>query len=294
MAPGALPPAPTGFEHRFATVDGLRFHYVAGGRVEGETVVLLAGAPESWFAWREVMPLLAERHHVIAIDLPGQGDSDKPLDGYDTETLARRVHGLMVHLGLDRYALVAHDVGAWVAFPYALLFPDEVSKLVLMDAGIPGVTLPDQLPSSPDKAWKTWHFAFHAVADLPEQLLAGRERLYLEWFFRTKTADPRCYSRDVIDEYERLITAPGALRAFLAWYREGARSAAQNRLLLERGKLAMPVLGLSADQGIGNIAEKIRPFAAGIVSDATITDCGHFQPEEQPEAVAEAILRFLA
>src|SRR4051812_44971085 len=115
MTHDSPPTAPAGFAHHFATVRGLRLHYVTGGVEDGIPVVLLAGFPESWYAWRKVMPELARTFRVIAIDLPGQGDSDRPLDGYDTQTVARRVHGLVEHLSLGRYCLAAHDVGAWVA-----------------------------------------------------------------------------------------------------------------------------------------------------------------------------------
>jgi pimeloyl-ACP methyl ester carboxylesterase len=292
MIRGTLPPAPAGFAHHFATAGGLRFHYVAGGLDSGRTIVLLAGFPESWYAWRNVMPALGARFRVVAIDLPGQGDSDKPLDGYDTQTVARRVHDLVEHLGLDSYCLAAHDVGAWVAFPFALMFGTEIEALVLMDAGIPGITLPDLVPSASDKAWKTWHFAFHAVPDLPEILLEGRERPYLEWFFWHKTANPCVYGETVINEYHRIYSAPGGMRAGLAFYRATARSAEQNRALTASGQLSMPVLGLSADGGsIPDMAAAIRPFGADVRGE-TIQNCGHFQPEEQPESVADALFRF--
>ena len=105
-APPATRPDPElpGFEHRFATVDGVRLHYVTGGKADGEVVVLLAGFPESWFAWRKVMPLLALGFRIIAPDLPGQGDSDRPQSGYDTQTLAVQMHGLLQQLGVTAAA----------------------------------------------------------------------------------------------------------------------------------------------------------------------------------------------
>lgn len=285
-------PAPEGFAHRFKRVDGLRFHYVDGGREDAPALIFLAGYPQSSVAWYDVMEQLGDRYRILAIDLPGQGDSDKPVDGYDTETVARRVHGLVRSLGLGRYFLAAHDVGAWVAFPYAHLFEDEIRALVLMDAGIPGVTLPEHLPSDSDKSWKTWHFPFHAVPDLPEILLEGRERPYLEWFFREKTAHPGAFDEAALQEYLRIFTAPGALRAGLAFYRAAGMSAAQNRRLVEARRLSLPVLGLGADQGsIPDLAGALAPFCADIHS-AVIADCGHFQPEEQPKAVATALANF--
>lgn len=282
------------FRHTFETVDGVRLHYVTTGPEDAPPLVLLAGYPESWFAWRKVMPLLAGRFRLIALDLPGQGDSDKPLDGYDTGTVARRIHGLLERIGVSRYGLAAHDIGAWVALPYALMFPREVDRLALLDAGIPGVTLPDMLPAAPDRAWKTWHFAFHAVADLPEALIAGRERVYLDWFLRRKAASPWSFSDADLDEYVRIFSMPGALRAGLAFYRAVARSAEQNRALIRDAKLTMPVLAVSADQGsIPDMAGPLRAFADDLRAE-TVDRSGHFIPEEQPEALARMFDDFFA
>ncbi len=282
-----------GFEHRFETIDGVRLHYVTGGKADGPVVLLLAGFPESWFAWRKLMPSLAANYRIIAPDLPGQGDSDRPADGYDTESLATAVHKLLGRLGITRHALVGHDVGAWVAYPYAAMFGSDVSRLVLMDAGIPGVTLPEALPISPDRAWRTWHFAFHAIPDLPEMLITGREAEYLDWFLRRKAADPQSFSDADIVEYLRVFRKDGGLRAGLAFYRAAALSARQNRALAARGKLAMPVLALGSDQGsIADMATPLRAIAED-VQGGIVGHCGHFLPEEQPDAVAKELMAFL-
>ncbi|MFU9135864.1 alpha/beta fold hydrolase [Erwinia tasmaniensis] len=282
----------SGFQHHFETVRGVRLHFVECGNPQGDTLVLLAGYPESWYSWRKVMPLLAEKFRLIAIDLPGQGDSDKPTDGYDTETVARYVHGLLSQRGITHYGLVAHDVGAWVAFPYAAMYQNELSGLVLMDAGIPGITLPEMLPAAPDRSWKTWHFSFHMLPDLPEALIAGKERVYLDWFLRRKTASPFSFSEEDLDEYERIFTLPGALRAGLAFYRSAAHSAEQNKALAAGGKLTVPLLALSADQGsIPDMSVPLSPFFAN-VAGKTINRCGHFIQEEQPVAAAAEIKTF--
>ncbi len=292
-APASRPaPGLDGFEHRFRTVDGVRLHYVAGGKPGGDAVVLLAGFPQRWYAWRKVMPRLAASYQVIAPDLPGQGDSDRPEGGYDTKALAVMVHGLLQQLGIGKYFLAAHDVGAWVAYPYAALFGGEVRRLVLMDAGIPGITLPDALPTAPARAWRTWHFAFHAIPDLPEMLIAGREREYLDWFLRRKTANPETFSDADLEEYLRVFKKDGGLRAGLAYYRAASLSAQQNRELAAARKLAMPVLALGSDQGsISDMASPLRAFADN-VQGGVIPFCGHFLPEEQPEAVVKELIAF--
>lgn len=281
-------PALAGFDHCFQTVDGVRLHYVAGGKADGDVVVLLAGFPESWFAWRKVMPLLAPAYKLIAPDMPGQGDSDRPEVGYDTRSLAVTMHKLLQQLGVKRYFLAAHDVGAWVAYPHARLFGDEVRRLALLDAGIPGITL----PTAPERAWRTWHFAFHAIPDLPEMLITGRERQYLDWFLRRKAANPEAFSEADIDEYLRVFSKTGGLRAGLAYYRAASLSAQQNRELNGLGKLKTPVLALGADQGsIADMAGPLREFAED-VQGGTIRCCGHFLPEEQPAAVAGELASF--
>lgn len=289
MHTSALPAAPDGFAHRFLRADGLRFHYVEGGNADRPALLLLAGFPQSSFAWHGVMRHLCDRYRIVAVDLPGQGDSDKPLSGYDTQTVARRLHAFVAALGLHRYFLAAHDVGAWVAFPYTHLFEQEIAALAILDAGIPGITLPGSLPSSSDVSWKTWHFPFHAVPDLPEILLEGRERPYLEWFFREKSADPTWCDEACLSEYLRIFTAPGATRSGLAFYRELARSAEQNTGLAQARRLELPVLALGADQGsIRDLGGALAPFCSSVRSE-TMSNCGHFQPEEQPEAVASAL-----
>lgn len=278
-------------EHRTVNADGIAFHTVTAGK--GPTVILTAGFPQSWYAWRRVIPLLAEHFHVIAVDLPGQGDSDKPADGYDTETTARRLRSCLHQIGVDRYLYVGHDIGAWVGYPYAHHFGSEMQGLVLLDANIPGVTLPATLTLGPDN-WRTWHFLFNSVPDLPEALLAGRERILIEWFFNRKTANFRStFTREDIDEYERVYALPGGLRGMLGYYRAIHDDANQNAQLKDV-RLQIPVLALGGDMGAApDLYEKVKPLAND-VRGGVITNSGHYIPEEQPHAVANAIVEFAA
>src|SRR3712207_3166172 len=114
------------FSHHTASVNGIQMHYVIGG--QGEPVVLLHGWPETWYAWHRVMPALAKNYTVIAPDLRGLGDSSKPPTGYDGKTVAEDIHQLVTQLGFDTIYLVGHDIGTWVAYPYAAEHPTEVEK----------------------------------------------------------------------------------------------------------------------------------------------------------------------
>ena len=124
------------FRHAVASVDGVRLHYVIGGA--GPPVVLLHGFPQTWFAWRKVMPGLASDRTVVAIDLRGAGLSGKPQGGYDKVTMAGDVRGLLAQLGLGPAAIVGHDIGGMVAYACAAAYPETCSSLAVLDVPVPG------------------------------------------------------------------------------------------------------------------------------------------------------------
>jgi pimeloyl-ACP methyl ester carboxylesterase len=278
------------FHHRTLQAAGLRFHIVEGGF--GTPLVLLAGFPQSWYAWRRTMPLLAQGHRVIAVDLPGQGDSENPIDGFDTHTTGERLNRLLAALHVPRYHLIAHDIGAWVAYPYAARFTKEVISLTLLDANIPGLTLKPTIDVSAD-SWKAWHFLFHMVLDLPEALIAGRERTYIDWFFRQKTYNPQAtFSELDLDEYERVLKIPGNLRAALSYYRAVLQDIEQNKRLTGH-KLTVPILALGGAEGMSpHLYDAMKPHGE-IVEGGAVGECGHYMPEEHPLTISSQILDFV-
>src|SRR6202158_1054367 len=228
-------------------VEGLRIHYVTAG--SGEPVVLIPGWPEmSWIAWRKVIPLLVQAgRQVYVLEPRGFGDSDKPPGGYDLDTAARDLHGFLAATGLGRPAgvdIVAHDVGTWIAHAHAAAYPGEVKRLALTESNVPGITPPPPagIPSEAVNL-KSWQFAFNRLEDLPEMLVQGRERAYLTWLFATKTTRTYAIEPAALDEYVRVFSAPGALRAGFAWYRTNfsADGLAQAKVRAAK-RLPMPVL----------------------------------------------------
>jgi pimeloyl-ACP methyl ester carboxylesterase len=260
-------------------------HYVTGG--SGTPLVLLAGWPQSCYAWRKIMPALAAQYEVFAIDLPGMGDSEQPATGYDTATVARRVHEAVRALGLTDIRLVTHDIGTWVAFAYGHEYPDTLVKLAMMDAAIPGVFAP---PPDP----KLWHFAFNQQRDLPEALTAGRERIFLSWFFTHRSRVADAISAADLDEYERVYSAPGAMHAGFEFYRAMPASAEQNRVYAACGKLRTPLLVLGSDAPLGPLMIAALANLADNMTGHVICRSGHYLPEEQPEQVLDHLLPFLA
>ncbi|MFB9122545.1 alpha/beta hydrolase [Paraburkholderia dipogonis] len=279
-----------GFNRGYKTVDGIRMHYVSGGEPSGEVIVLMCGFPQSWYAWRKLMPLLADRYHVIALDLPGQGDSDRPTGTLDTTRSAKLVRGLLEQLGVERHGFVLHDIGAWVGYPYAALYGQHVTGVAIVDTGIPGISLPDTLPWASDVAWRTWHVAFHNIPDLPEALLQDREHIYLQWYLQRKAAKPQVFSQADFEEYLRVFKANG-WKGGLAYYRAISVSAQQNRELSASRKLEMPVLAVRADQGsMPDLVPQLKAIANNVTG--TTIASGHYVPEEEPEPLAAELKKF--
>jgi pimeloyl-ACP methyl ester carboxylesterase len=279
--------------HGMAEVEpGLRIHYVAAG--DGlRTIVLLHGFPQTWWAWRSVIPeLVAAGFRVVAPDYRGAGDSGRPVGGYDKTMMAGDVHQLVRgHLGIvEPVVLAGHDIGLMVAYSYARRYRDEVSHLAVIDAPLPGTAVFDRLSSDP----RVWHFAFHAVRDIPEMLIAGRERPYLQHFFTTRSVDPSAITAADLDVYVAAYASPGGIRAGLEVYRTFEQDVAENRAALERdGKLTLPVLAVGgAISTTGKLMEPMMREVADNVTARLIPGAGHWIPEEQPGALAQALHEF--
>jgi pimeloyl-ACP methyl ester carboxylesterase len=281
---------------RHATTDieaGLRLHHVAAG--DGtRTIVLLHGFPQTWWEWRRVIgPLVEAGFRLIAPDYRGAGHSWRPLDGYDKRTLADDLHRLLRdHLQIEEpIALVGHDIGLMVAYAYAQAYRDEVSHLAVVDAPLPGTAVFDRLRSDP----RVWHFAFHGARDIPEMLVAGRERQYLQAFFNARAFDPSAISAADLDVYTSAYAAPGAMRAGFELYRAFDRDVDDNRAALQRsGRLTIPVLAVGgAISTSGPVVEEMMREVATDVVGVRVDGTAHWVPEENPGAFVTALIEFL-
>ncbi len=284
------------FEHHYANLKGVRIHYVTMGA--GAPVVLLHGWPQSWYEWRRVMPLLADRFAMVAPDMRGLGDSSRPSSGYDKKTVANDIWELMSnHLGHEHFAVVGHDWGAPVAFRLAADHPDAVTHLVLLDVPVPGDRSPGERGDLDPRGAVRWHHLFNQVPDLPEALTYGRERIFLEFFFMNGIDQAGTFSDDDIAEYLRTYSQPGAMRAGFNYYRALSRDIEDNRATLATGfKLPMPTLGLGGggSRGRGDLVVQSLRRVATQAEGGAIADCGHFIPEEKPRELAERLREFLS
>jgi pimeloyl-ACP methyl ester carboxylesterase len=276
---------PAGFTEKSAVVNGVRINYKIGG--QGPVVVLLHGYAETSHMWLPLMPLLAKSHTVVAPDLRGAGDSERPQGGYDKKTMAKDIRELVHQLGYQQVSLVGHDIGLMVAYAYAAQYPGEVSKVVLMDAFLPGVG-----------DWKSvwlmrdlWHFHFYG--ETPLALVKGRERTYFEHFWNDFAAD-RTKSVPEADRqiYAAAYARDDGMRAGFEYFKNFEQDA-KDFAELSTTKLNMPFLVLTGEKASGAFLIDQAKLVATNVSGTVVQGSGHWLMEEAPGQVIPAIVTFL-
>ena len=295
-APGSVsqaPDLPDGFSTIFTShlieANGIRQHAVVGGA--GPAVLLVHGWPENWYAWRHLMPELAERYTVVAVDQRGMGLSDKPVDGYDSETLASDLAALMLELGHHQFAVVGHDTGLVISYALAADYPDRVDRVAL--AEVPGPPTPDHSPplfAPREVNNKLWHIAFNRAGAIAEQLVQGREELFFGYEFAIQGGQ---VPDAAIDYYVGVLSAPGVLPGSFGFYRSWDETMAQNA---ERGarKLTMPVLGIGGEASWGGAVGGALSAIAEDVETVVVPGTGHWVAEAAPDALLTVLSAFLA
>ena len=275
------------YTHHKTTVNGIIMHYVIGGK--GDPIVLLHGWPQTWYEWRHIITqLIANNYTVIAPDMRGLGDSGKPQTGYDTKTVAEDIYQLVKKLDFSKIYLVAHDLGGPVAYSYAAAHPQDIRKMVILDTLLPGFGLEE---AGNFLTNGLWHFSFHAVRDLPEKLIDGKEDVYLNWFYDYGSYNQSAITSEDREEYIKQYSKPGAMRAGFEYYRAVFEDAKQNKEC-GKEKLDMPILTIGGEAALGNMTTISFQNVANNVIGITLPYTGHFIPEERPNFLIKQILDF--
>lgn len=274
-----------GFTTKAVPVDGATVSVTVGGK--GPPILLLHGYAETAQMWKPLAKTLAATHTVIVADLPGIGDSSIPKDGIDMKKSAVRVHDAVRKLGYQKVRVAGHDIGLMVAYAYAAMYRDEVEKLALMDAFVPGVE--GWRPIYDDPA--IWHFRFYGPT--PEALVKGRERIFFEHFWNDFAADPR----HSIPEAERRAYAaaysrPGRMAAGFAYFQAFPQTAV-DFAELAKVKLAIPLLMIGGEKSLGSVLAKQAPLISDQSTSVIVPNAGHWIMEENPKATMEALVAFL-
>jgi pimeloyl-ACP methyl ester carboxylesterase len=277
-------PYPATFAIQDIPVDGVTLHVRVGG--SGPAVVLIHGFGDTGDMWTPLAIELAKAHRVVVPDLRGMGLSSKPEGGYDKRTQAGDIRAVLDRLGIDKADIVGHDIGTMVAYAYAARYPDQTTRLVVMDAPVPGIPPWDQIVRLP----ALWHFDFGGKDAL--RLVQGRERIYLDRFWNDFASDPGKVDESTRDYYARIYARPGAMKASFAQF-QSIRKDAEDNIESSKTPLTMPVLAIGGEKSFGSNEAAVMRNAATTVTELVVPGAGHWLMEEAPGTVIKAVEDFL-
>jgi pimeloyl-ACP methyl ester carboxylesterase len=295
-AVSGAPNLPEGFTDTFTSryIDAgvVRLHTVIGG--DGPPLLLIHGWPQTWYAWRMLMPALAEDFEVIAVDQRGIGLSDKPQDGYDTETLANDLVALMDALGHRRFALYGTDTGMPIAYALAADHPERVERLVVSEAPLPGASPSPPLFLPPQLNARLWHLTFNQLpADVNEALVRGREDIFFGSELAASAGTKKLPDETVKYYVDTLAADPEALRGSFEFYRAIPMTSTQNAERKNR-RLKMPVLAIGgAESGMEGVEDTMK-LVADDVQGVVLSGAAHWVAEQAPDELLATLTEFLA
>ena len=284
------------WKHEFANANGIRIHYVAAG--EGPLVVLLHGFPQFWYAWRHQIPALAARYRVVAPDLRGYGDTDKPprVADYRTGVLAADVAGLVKALGYEKAHVVGHDWGGGVAWMTATVEPQVVDKLAVLNCPHP-LVFAKALRSNLRQLARSWYVFFFQIPWLPEAIFRLAPQQFVERMFRRMAVRKDTFSDEDLRQFRQALEKPGAMTAAINYYRATFRNVGAMREL-ERSpkKIAAPTLLIWAENDVAlgkELTYGMEPLFSASFRVEYVPQCSPWVNEEQPELVNRLLLQFL-
>jgi pimeloyl-ACP methyl ester carboxylesterase len=272
-----------------ANVNGVRVHYLKAGTGK-RPLVLIHGFGDTSHMWTPLFDEFGKEFTIIAPDMRGLGDSSRPATGYDKKTLAVDIHELVKSLGYQKIDLVGHDIGLMVAYAYAAQYPNEVEKLALLEAPIPGIgDVWEKIYTTP----ALWHFHF-VNSPIALELVKGRERLFLEHFWQTLSPHPETFPEADRRLYAKAYAQEGAMRAAFEMFKLFNTQDAEDNRRFAAVKLPMPVLTIEGDKAMGGALEIQAKLVAGNVTSIKLDDTGHWLMEQRPAETKAALKKFFS
>lgn len=290
----------TELKHETVQVNGIKMHYVTAGK--GPLVILLHGFPQFWYSWRHQIPALAERFQVVAPDLRGYGDTDKPpnVSDYRASEITADIVGLIKALGKDKAHIVGHDWGGSMAWRLAIDHPENVDRLVVLNSPHPKM-MGKALSSNFTQMRKSWYIFFFQLPYLPELMLRKDVKKLMKGLLCGKAIRKGTFTDEDIQQYTTAFEKPDVIPAALNYYRAAFRERFKGK---ETGKteekrdkrIAAPTLLIwgEGDTALGKeLTYGMEPLFKGPFRIEYVPNCSHWVHEEQPERVNDLLLEFL-
>jgi epoxide hydrolase 4 len=284
-------------EHRFIDTNGVRLHCAVDG--EGPLVILLHGFPECWYSWRHQIAALAPRFRVVAPDMRGYNESDKPagLRAYAMSELVADVDGLLRAFGEHEAVIVGHDWGGAVAWNFAMERPNATRRLVVLNCPHPAI-FAEHLRVNRRQLMRSWYMFFFQLPWLPEWVIGRRDLQAVEQAFRqmVRRTDREVFSDHDIEQLKQALRPPGALRAAINYYRATFRDVGAMKRYRPDRLIDCPTLLIWAeeDDALGKeLTYGMERLFHGPFAIKYVPQCSHWVQQEQPEVVNQELLAFL-
>ncbi|PYS48776.1 MAG: alpha/beta hydrolase [Acidobacteria bacterium] len=276
-------------ESQTANLSGATIHYLKAG-TGNKTLALIHGFGDTSHMWIPLFDEFGKDYTIIAPDMRGLGESSRPLTGYDKKTIASDIHELIKHLGYNKIGLVGHDIGLMVAYSYAAQFSNEVEKLALLEAPIPGIgDIWAKIFTTP----ALWHFHF-VNSPIALELVKGRERIFLEHFWQTLSPHPESFSESDRAMYAKAYAQEGAMRAAFEMFKTFDTQDAMDNRKFAATKLQMAVLTIEGDKAMGGALEIQAKIVADHVTSIVLADTGHWLMEQRLTETKAALKKFFS
>ncbi|MFL5873834.1 MAG: alpha/beta fold hydrolase [Solirubrobacterales bacterium] len=285
------PPEIDGVSHHWIDARGIRFHYAEAGSGD-EVVLCLHGWPQHWYEWRHLMPALADRYRVIALDLRGYGWSDAPPSGYAKEDMADDVLAVLDALGIERVKLVGHDWGAWIGFLLALKAPQRFERYLALNILPPWTTMRQMAPH----LWRFWYqwlilspgigLRLHTSGKFVPKVLAGASVRREVW----DDATLHTFS----DQFTEPARANAAVQTYRVFNLHEVPEIAKGRYAKARLEVPTKLLFGKGDQALKYTLLDGYEKHADQMQLELVDGCGHFIADEKPDLVAEKAREFFA
>jgi epoxide hydrolase 4 len=279
------------WKHDYIITNGIKLHYVTQG--EGKLMLMLHGFPEFWYSWRHQIPEFAKDYKVVALDLRGYNESDKPqaLEAYNIKELRQDIAGVITGLGYENCILVGHDWGGAIAWNFAYHYPQMVEKLIALNIPHPaklveGLRMPQQL-------LKSWYIFFFQLPFLPELLIQSNDYQLIAEAFQGMAIDKSTFNQADLEAYKDAAAKRGALTAMVNYYRNIFQGLFQDST--KEMKLDIPTLIIWAENDAA-LSKELTYETTKYVKNLTlkyIPNCSHWVQQEQPQLVNQYMREFL-
>jgi len=280
------------FKHGFIKTNQINLHYVSQGM--GKLMLMLHGFPEFWYSWRHQIAEFASDYHVVAVDMRGYNDSDKPKDvsAYQMSELLADVRGVINGLGYEDCILVAHDWGGVIAWNFVYEYPEMIEKLIVMNLPHPAKLFEGL------KTWtqlqKSWYIFAFQIPWLPELIFQANNYQAIASIFVDMAIDKSAFPPEVLTKFQNAAAKPGALTAMINYYRANFKFFSKNTAK-DWNISNIPTLMIwgEADTALGKELTYGTSLYVRNIQIKYIQDCSHWVQQERPELVNQYLRSFL-